>query len=144
MENMSVIQNLIDFVNVAERNRKYAENSAIGFRAALRIFEPELNEQEKESLETFRQNIDQISQSVHRKNKDKISTSTIGIYKKRIQKIVSDYDKYANDASKMASWNPVTRIRTSKRDSMISKTPIADNLQDGSQNMKPVGSSMTR
>lgn len=106
----TTFQNLIEFVDVAEKNRKYGPNTALAFKAALRLFEKELNEQEKESVDVFRDRLEQISQVVHRVNSSKFTASTIETYKRRIKSLLKDYYLYAEDPSKMAAWNRPARV----------------------------------
>lgn len=115
---MPNIKTLFEFITLAERNRKYPPNTAFGLASALKLFEQELNEEEKESLETFISRLPQIYQSVFNKNKLKMSTSTLETYRRRILKVVKDYEKYGQDPTKLQSWNPLSRTiakKTSKK-----------------------------
>lgn len=100
---------LKEFIDIAERNRKYASNTAYGLRAALRLFGEELNDEEGKSLDIFKKNLEQISKNVYQKNKSKMTATTLDVYKKRVIKILNDYQNYGADSSKMTSWNPATR-----------------------------------
>lgn len=112
---MASLQELYKFVDTAQRNRRYPPNTASGKRAALRLFEAELRDEEKESLDTFRRSLDQIYQGVYQANKDKMTVATLLEYKRRVLGLLNDFDKYGTDPTKMASWNPVPRIRQSKK-----------------------------
>ena len=105
----SVIKQLSEFIDTAERNRKYPTGTATGRRAALRLFEQELNEEEKESLDTLRSNLEQIYQNVFNKNKSKMSAESLVTYKQRIEKLIEDYETYGADPTKLATWNRPTR-----------------------------------
>jgi hypothetical protein len=98
------IKDLYDFIDTALRNRKYPPNTAQGYKAALRVFDAELNAEEKASVEKTLSNIDQISNLIFSKNK--ISAGSLATYKSRLIKVVNDYEKYGTDATKMANWNP--------------------------------------
>src|SRR3989344_5796455 len=113
---MAKFSELTGFVDDAVKNRKYPPNTAFGLKAALRMFESELNEEEKKSIEKVRDNINQISQSVFQKNKSKLSASSLGVYKSRVLKVINDYEKYGTDPAKMANWivKVVTREKRQK------------------------------
>ncbi len=111
MNNNSSYQNLYEFIDIAEKNRKYASNTAFGLKAALRLFEQQLKAEEKINLSMLKERIEQIYQSVYAANKSKMTASTLETYKKRIIKILADFEKFGNDPNKLANWNPPTRIR---------------------------------
>jgi hypothetical protein len=100
----AAIKDLYDFIDTALRNRKYPPNTAQGYKAALRVFEAELNDEEKTSVQKTLDNIDQISNLIFGKNK--ISAGSLATYKSRLIKVVADYEKYGTDATKMANWSP--------------------------------------
>lgn len=102
----TVISELREFVDIVESERKYAPNTATGYRVALGVFEKELNEKESEDLQEFKGHLDPIYQNVYRNNKTKFKATTLEEYKKRIKKVIQDFETYANDPSKMAAWNP--------------------------------------
>lgn len=100
------IQNLFDFIERAVKSRKYPDNTAQGLKAALKIFDAVLNEEERQSLDVFKTNIEQIYHSVSSKNGKNFNASTLAVYKSRILKLLNDYDKYGIDPTKMATWVP--------------------------------------
>ena len=100
----ATIKDLYEFIHTALRNRKYPPNTAQGYKAALRVFEAELNDEEKASVQKTRENIDQINNLIFSKNK--ISAGSLATYKSRLVKVVADYEKYGTDATKMANWSP--------------------------------------
>lgn len=130
---MPSIKDLNDFIDKAERSRKYPTSSAQGLKAAVKLFDTELNDEERASLDLFEQNIDQIYQSVFNKNKN-LTVSSLATYKSRVLKAISDYKKYGTDATKMSNWQPkvVTRAKRSgpKRD----EVPTANDAPVGLQN----------
>ena len=104
------IDSLYDFINAAEKSRKYAPNSAAGLRSALRLFQKELNEEEKSSTSLFRQNFNQIYQQVVNKNISSYNASSLDVYRKRILRLLSDYEKYGIDPTKLSTWTPKVRM----------------------------------
>ncbi len=125
---MTKFSELPGFVDDAVKNRKYPPNTAFGLKAALRMFEGELNEEEKKSIEKVRENINQLSQSVSQKNKSKLSASSPGVYKSRVLKVVNDYEKYGTDPTKMANWS--VKVTTRKKKGGALKTE-RDSLDEG-------------
>lgn len=110
----SVTKELLDFIDTAERNRKYPYGTAAGRRSALRLFESELNDEEKESLDTLKKNLNQIYQNVFNKNKSNMSAGSLATYKMRLESLIKDYEKYGQDPIKLASWNrPVRKYKKS-------------------------------
>lgn len=101
----NTIQTLNEFVEIARKNRKYPDNTALAIKSALKLFEIELTDQERESLDVFKEHLEQVSQSVFNKNKAKISASSLATYKRRIANMLDDYEKYGTDPAKMASWS---------------------------------------
>jgi len=110
---MKKFEEIYDFIDRAEKSRKYPPNTAQGLRAALRLFEAEINEEERGSLEKFTENLDQIYQMVYSKNKT-FSAGSLATYKSRILKVLSDYEKYGGDPVKMNSWSPKVINRAPK------------------------------
>src|SRR3989344_2230656 len=107
----TTIQSLIEFTFAAEKSRKYPSNTAGAMRSALRLFERDMTDEEKESIDTFKNHIDQISQSVFNKNKSKMSATSLETYKRRLDSLINDYEKYGTEPSKMASWDRTPRVR---------------------------------
>lgn len=110
----TVLKTLLEFIDTAEKNRKYPEGTADGRRAALRLFEPELNDEERESLDTFKAHLDQIYQNIFNKNKTKMKAESWETYKNRLNNLISDYEKYGIDPSKMANWSRAVRKVSTK------------------------------
>jgi hypothetical protein len=112
---MDVIKTLNDFIEMALRNRKYASNSAYGYKAALRVFDEELSSEERGSIELFKERFDQIFTNIVAKNKKDFNISSLQVYKFRVLKVLGDYEKYGVDASKMAGWaGNVKKVHVSK------------------------------
>ncbi len=114
------LETLKEFVSQAERNRKYPPNTASGLKAALKLFESEANEDEVESLDKFKQNFEQIYSAVFQRNKTKMTTTSIEVYKSRVQKLIKDYESYGDNPTKFASWSP-TIVRRSKKSVVVNE-----------------------
>jgi len=132
----ATIKDLYDFIDTALRNRKYPPNTAQGYKAALRVFDAELNDEEKGSVQKTIDNIDQISNLIFGKNK--ISAGSLATYKSRLIKVVADYNKYGTDATKMANWSPkviaprAKRIRNDSSNTASSSSQLDENIEVGS------------
>lgn len=113
---MSQIKDLYEFIELAQRNRKYPANTASGFKAALKLFESDLTDDEMGSIDLFLKNIDQIYQSVARKNPKNMSMDSLRVYKDRVTRLIRDYQSYGVDPTKIANWNrPVRAISRTKK-----------------------------
>src|SRR5579862_4633593 len=110
----SDINALYEFIDTAVRSRKYPDSTGRALKVALKLYEAELNDEERGSVDLFRQNIDHISRGVFEKNKLKFSAGSLATYKSRILKIITEYQKYGVDPAKMASWNPKVIVRKPK------------------------------
>ncbi len=104
---------LYDFIDRAVKSRKYPDATAQTLRAALKLYEPLLNEEELESVDKFKKNFDQITASVFNKNASKFSASSLATYRSRVQKVLDNFEKY-NDPIKMNSWSTKVVLRTKK------------------------------
>ena len=136
-------QSLYEFIDSAEKSRNYPENTADALKAALRLFESELQDEEKDSLETFKNHLEQIYSSVFNKNKSKYTIATLETYKRRIKSLLNDYDKYAHDPSKMASWDRKPRVVKRNKNSSSFAKQTEDNRNLNEDQMKP-SSTLTR
>ena len=139
---MAKYQELYDFVNRATKNRKYPESTAQTLRAALKLYEEALNDDEKGSISKFKDNFEQISRSVFTKYASKFNASSLMTYKSRALKVVTDYEQYS-DPVKMSSWSPRIIVRGKKQQSNPSprgKTP--DSAPEGGS--EPVSATMHR
>lgn len=117
---MANISNLYDFIEKAVKSRKYPENTAQGLKAALKLFEKELNDEEKQSIDSLKSNLDQIYNQVFNKNKQ-FSAASLATYKSRVLKVITDYEEHGTDATKMANWAP-KKVNRAPR-----KKEVADN-----------------
>lgn len=109
---MTNVKLIYEFIDHAIKSRKYPENTGSSLKTALKLFEVELNDDERNSIDLFINNIEQIYQNVFAKNKN-FSASSLAVYKSRVLKAINDYKKYGIDPTKMANWTPkvVTRSR---------------------------------
>src|SRR3989344_5568097 len=112
---MTKFTDLNAFIDSAVKSRKYPTNTAFGLKAALKVFEGELNEEEAKSIDKVRSNINQISQSVYQKQQSNLSASSLAVYKSRVLKVINDYEKYGTDPSKMANWSVKVISRERKK-----------------------------
>lgn len=124
------------FVDRAAKNRKYPESTTSGLRAALKLFESALNPEEKDSIDIFKKNLSMIYQSVCTKNANKFNAKSLAVYKSRVLKVISDFESYGIDPTKMANWNPKvvkrgTRVKaksTSLVNASVSKQESAEDV----------------
>jgi hypothetical protein len=110
---MAKFQELIEFVDRAKRSRKYPDATAYSLGAALRLYEAELNEEERSSIEKVNKDFEQITRSVFSKNQGRFTASSLATYKSRVQKVLSDFEKYS-DPVKMNNWAPRVVVRAKK------------------------------
>jgi len=106
---------LYEFIERAKRDRKYAENTAFGRKAALQLYELELSEDEKKSIDLIYERLDRISQAVFSKNSKKFSSSTLAVYKRRVKNLIDDYRKFGTSAEGMAAWSTNRKTRTQNK-----------------------------
>jgi len=122
---MAKFQELYDFIDHATHSRKYPTNTGHGLKAALKLFEPELKDDERNSLQKFKENFDSIYQEVFRKNKN-FSAGSLATYKYRVIKLLGDYERYGVDPTKMANWNPKVVSRGVRGSVATNKTVTQD------------------
>lgn len=130
---MDIIKSLEDFIEVAGKNRKYPKNSVYGYRAALKLFNEEVNSEERESVDLLKERLEQIYSNILNEKKNDFSIASLEVYKKRMKKIISDYEKYGVDPSKMANWNPPVRGKQKskeKQKAQAKKESSPDELSD--------------
>jgi ribosomal protein S20 len=110
---MNKFEELYNFIDRAVKSRKYPENTGIALKTGLKLFEKELNEEEKASIDEFKKNLNQISNSIF--SKGKFNAASLATYKSRIIKVINDYEKYGKDATKMANWSPKVIVRPKRQ-----------------------------
>jgi hypothetical protein len=109
------INKIYEFIDSAAHSRKYLPNTASALKTATRLFESELTDEEKQSVELIQQNLSNIHRAVFEKNKTKYTASSLDVYRKRVSKVIKDYLAYGVDPSKMHGWNPTTRKPVERR-----------------------------
>lgn len=126
---MANFQDIYDFIDRAVKNRNYPSNTALGLKAALRLFEEEINDEERASHDKFKTNIDKIYKNISIKNKN-VTASSLSTYKSRVMKVLNDFEKYGIDPTKMANWSTKITVRPKKVTNKVSSqdTPLHDNL----------------
>lgn len=111
---------LYEFIDIAEQNNKYPPNTAHGLRAALKVFDAAMSEQERGSIQTMSQQIPQIFESVAALNRQ-FSAVTLMTYRSRFKKVLHDYVTYGRDRAKIVKWQPRTRKqKDTKQDTVVS------------------------
>jgi hypothetical protein len=116
------IEDLYEFIDRAAKSRKYPETTAQGLRTALKLFDAVLNDEERQSLDVFKNNLEQIYHSVTVKNGKTFSVNSLAAYKSRVIKILTDFDKYGVDPTKMTSWSPKIITRGPKKNTVANKS----------------------
>jgi len=131
---MKKYQDLYEFIDRAEKSRKYTSERATVLKSALRLFEKELNDEELNSFEKFKDNVDEIYRNVVSKNKN-FSASSLATYKSRISTVINDFERYGVDPVKMVSWQQKvkkTKMATGNNPTTNNPLilPLNNNLQD--------------
>lgn len=114
---MNAIDKLTEFINRAEKDRKYPSNTAVAFKRPLLLIASELTDEEKNSLEILESHIDQIFNTIYHRGNSNLSAGSLEEYKRRMRKVISDYKSYGSDPSKMAAWNRPFKTRKIKEKS---------------------------
>lgn len=122
------LKDVYEFIDRAIKSRKYPENTGNSLKTALNLFEKELNDEEKESVEEFKKNLDAVYQSVFSKNKN-FTAASLATYKSRVVKVLGDFEKYGVDLTKMTHWSPKVITRAKRQVITDSKK----NISRGSQ-----------
>ena len=127
---MNDIQNLYEFISLAEKNRKYPANTAHGKRAALKLFETVLHPDELESLALVESRIKEIFLSLISTYREKFNIQSLNTYKGRFLKLIQDYKRYGADPSALAKWEVKLRHYKNKDDQ-------EDTVEDSDKDIKP-------
>lgn len=131
---MNEFSQLTDFIDRAVNNRNYAPNTAFGLKAALKLYQKELNEEELSSLDKIKSRIEQITNIVAGKNKQ-MSAPSMKVYQTRVLKVINDFQTYGNDVNKMAGWSPSRAVR-SKKATHSGPTPSKSGILSSGQEME--------
>lgn len=105
---------LYEFIDIAEKNRKYLPNTATNYRTPLRLVESELTDEEKNSIDLVKTHLNEIFTLLYSKNSSNLSASSLEVYKRRVHGLINDYEKYGNDPAKMAAWDRNNQPKKSK------------------------------
>lgn len=138
------IATLDSFIKAAETSRKYLPNVASNFRTPLRLIEPELNEEEGQSMEVFKKNLDQIFKIFYSKNQSKYSAASIEVYRRRMRTLISDFENYGGDTGKMANWNREIITRKRGKKELISNRQEAVSDQTDEESVTRSGGNVSR
>jgi hypothetical protein len=133
---MNSFKDLDDFIDLAEKNRKYPENTAQGLRAALKVFGKELKPDEFSSIDLIEERFDEIFLEVLNSNKDKFSIDSLNTYKMRFIKIMRDYRKYGQNPSNMQNW-VVKQREIRKSPQPIQSKPVKKDKPDIEKDTSP-------
>jgi len=122
---MKNIQDLYDFIDRAAKSYNYPANTAQSLKSAIKRFEPLLSADERGSVQKLKENMDSLALRLFNKDKD-VNPSSLTTYKSRAMRVISDFEKYGGDPSKMAGWKvkPVTRVKNKKDERRDANVPI--------------------
>lgn len=124
---MNTVKDIHDFINLAQKNRKYADNTAHGKRAALKLFETVLHPDELESIELIEERMKEIYLSLISHHQNTFSIASLNTYKGRLLKTLSDYKRYGKDPDSFARWETKERKKKDKdTTASIKKDEIKD------------------
>jgi hypothetical protein len=101
---MNEFNALYEFINLAQKNRKYPANTAHGRRAALKLFETVLHPDELESLDLIEERMKEIYLSLISEHRKTFSIKSLNTYKGRFLKVIQDYKKYGTNPGSIATW----------------------------------------
>ncbi len=122
---MNEFNTLYDFIDLAEKNRKYPANTAHGRRAALKLFDSILTEDERESLDLIQQRMGEIYLGLISKYKESYSIQSLNTYKGRLLSVIRDYKRYGAKPDAIVNWEAkerkytVKNIKDDKKDTSI-------------------------
>lgn len=122
---MDIFSKLYDFIELAQKNRKYPPNTAHGKRAAAKIFDTVVTVDERQSLKLLEERMEEIYLSLISKYKDSFSIKSLHTYKGRFLKVIQDYKRYGKEPDAMVHWEAKHRkytIRNMK--DTVKDTPI--------------------
>lgn len=120
---MNTLKDIYEFINLAQKNRKYPQNTAHGKRAALKLFETVLHPDELESLELIEDRMKEIYLSLISRHQHTFSIKSLNTYKGRLLKTIQDYKRYGKDPDTFSHWEAKNRKhkdKDSKKDTSLS------------------------
>ncbi len=125
---MDEFNKLYEFVDLAQKNRKYPANTAHGKRAALKLFDTVVHMDERHSLKLTEERIDEIYLSLIGKYKDTFSMKSLNTYKGRFLKVIQDYKRYGAEPGAIVHWDAKHRKYTVKNVKDTEKDTSLHNL----------------
>lgn len=123
---MNTIKSLYEFINLAQKNRKYPANTAHGRRAALKLFETVLHPDELESLPLIEERMQEIYLSLISKHKETFSIKSLSTYRGRFLKVIQDYKKYGTNPHAFGIWEAKPRKYQTKAKDNIKDIDISN------------------
>ncbi|MDP3982861.1 MAG: hypothetical protein Q8Q65_02165 [bacterium] len=109
---------LYSFIERAEKNRKIATNTAYGLKAAAKLFDENLTDEEQHSIELVKERLDAIYSTLYQRNKEKMEHGTLEVYKRRISKLIDDFEKYGIEPSAFTSWSSQAKAPRKKKNKL--------------------------
>jgi len=122
-----VTKDLLNFVERSMANGSYSQNTAYSNRAAIRLFDKELSDAERNSLAVLEANFKQIYKRVFDNNRN-LTNSTLYVYRSRVLKLIKDYKAYGLDPIKMSSWTQKSNLAKKRERSVAPVVVSAVNL----------------
>ncbi len=135
---MKDINVLYDFIDRAVKSRNYLPGSAKGLKAALKLFEKELTDEERASVDLFEAHLDRIQQVIFSAN-NSITPNSLATYKSRVLRVLSDYKKFGSDPTKMANWNAKPVARAKRPQAQSENRSFGTGVEDGGATSIPLG-----
>lgn len=86
---------LMDFLQYVEDHGLWKSNTAIGYRAAASKVEGDLTEQEASDVRQI--DLDLLFQRFMNRNRVKVSPRTLATYRQRLQRAISEFERYLED-----------------------------------------------
>ncbi len=131
---MDEFKALYEFIDLAQKNRKYPNNTAQGKRASLKLFETVIHPDELESLDLIEERMKEIFLSLVSRYKDNFSIQSLNTYKGRFLKTIQDYKRYGKDTEVFSQWEAKHRdykskdnTKDSQKDRLLSSPSLSTN-----------------
>ena len=111
---MDQINLVYEFIDLAEKNRKYPANTAHGRRAAVKLFETVITGDERKSLDLIQERMKEIYLNLISKHKEGFSIKSLNTYKSRFLKVIQDYQRHGTNPDAFNHWETKQRKYTVK------------------------------
>lgn len=129
----NIVNQLNDFIDLANKNRRYPDNTASGLKAAISRFNDVLNEDERVSLELIDERFEQIMLDFFNKHKNDMTDGSLRTYQARINRVLRDFKKWGSNPQNWSSWSVSgTRARKKSNKSNNNETENAVTKQENS------------